>query len=123
MNLWLRLIPLGLIVWNSYAIDWLISLEKTDCQCSDDWRRTFMKYYYFLVVINALLIIIGTRLPKPYINFMFSLTAVFVAVALSYIYKLRDTECKCSEARQRKLIYIFSIIQAIMILLLLGRLN
>jgi hypothetical protein len=123
MDLWLRLIPLGLIVWNSYAIDWLIRLEKDDCQCSADWRRTFMKYYYFLVVINALLVVIGTRLPKSYIKFMLGLTAFFIGVALSYIYKLRDTGCDCSKSVQRNMIYIFSILQAIMILFLLVRLN
>lgn len=123
MDLWLRLISLGLIIWNSYALDWLIRLEKDGCQCSADWRRTFMKYYYFVVLINALLVIIGTRLPKSYINFMFGLSVLFIMSALTYIYKLRQTSCDCSESRQRNLIYTFSILQAMMIPFLLFRLN
>lgn len=123
MDMWLRLISLGLIIWNSYAVDWLVRLEKDHCECSVDWRRTFMKYYYLLVVLNALLVMIGTRLPKSYINFMFSLSGVFIAVALSYIYKLRALGCDCSKSRQRNLIYIFAILQAIMLMFLLVRLH
>lgn len=118
-----RLIFLGMIVWNSYAIDWLIRLEKDDCECSADWRRTFMKYYYFLVLINAALVLIGTRLSKAYIKVMIGLSMFFVATALSYIYKLRDIGCDCSKSRQRNMIYIFAILQAIVLPFLLTALH
>jgi hypothetical protein len=114
-----RLVPLGLIFLNSYAIAWLTSLEKTDCECSVDWRRTFMKYYYFVVLINAVLALIGTRLPVSYVRFMAGLSAVFIVSAISYIYKLRDIGCDCSKSPQRTMIYLVAIAQAILLLVAL----
>lgn len=115
-----RLVPLGLIFLNSYAIAWLTRLEQTDCECSVDWRRTFMKYYYFVVLFNCVLALIGTRLSVAYIRFMAGLSAFFIMSALSYIYKLRQTSCDCSKSPQRTTIYLVAIAQA---LLLLFRLN
>lgn len=123
MELWIRLFALVMLLWNSYALDWLVRLDKNNCECSVDWRRTFMKYYYFVVLLNSVLVLVGTRLPVWYINMTVGLSIVFIAFALSYIYKLRATECDCSKSRQRNLIYTFSILQALALPFLLFRLH
>lgn len=123
MDPWLRLFVVPLILWNSYALDWLVRLEKNDCECSTDWRRTFMKYYYVLVLLNAVLVLVGTRLSVSYVNFMVGISFLFILSALSYIYKLRDTGCDCSKSRQRNLIYVFSVLQALLLPFLLFRLD
>ena len=36
------------IIFNLFVYNYVLNLERTNCDCSSDWRRDFIKYYYWL---------------------------------------------------------------------------
>lgn len=111
------------------ALFWIDKLEKTKCECSDNWERQYMKgYLYFIisfVAINILLTIILRMNIYTIINNIFGKIVLFVVIYLlifaglsytvitiDYITKLKNIDCKCSEDMKREVTYIFQIVIA-----------
>ena len=108
------------------ALFWIDKLEKTNCACSDNWERQYMKgYLYFIIAfvfINIILTIILRMNIYTIINNIFGKIVLFVVIYLlifaglsytvitiDYITKLKNMDCKCSEDIKREVTYIFQI--------------
>ena len=82
------------------VLTYVFKLEETSCDCSKDWRRDYIKWYFIFIFLYVVITtLIGFR-PKP----RSLLTAILSILLLVQIYALftyiRDlkgeTECKCA---------------------------
>jgi hypothetical protein len=80
------------------AIHWLQKLSDT-CECSADWRRTYLFYYYYLAI---LLNILAVKYNNPYLlGLMLALTTAAAAITLSYLVDLRKKQCRCIASNEK----------------------
>ena len=106
---------------NAYILNYLLNLEKSECECSDNWQRDYIKYYSVVAITVASILILlmasGLRLPRVLNNLLsvvsyllrfFTLINVFVLYNYSRNLVLKD--CKCSENTARTFMKYYSMI-------------
>jgi len=104
---------------------WIVKLEKTGCECSKDWRRSFIQFFVVfnmlvLVASIVLLFVKGVTIidAVPVIAFCSSIfTACFVVFAIQYVHRLKSEKCVCSEDTRRNVMYIWAITQGILMII------
>lgn len=102
-------------------------LEKTGCACSEHPYRNFIKKYcIFAIVFLAVImfvptsaiamlgpvgasVVIGSKILFGII------TVVFYVMAIIYVRYLMKEKCKCSEDMRREVLYIWAILEIIII--------
>lgn len=103
-------------------------LEKTGCACSEHPYRKFIKGYSIFAIIFLVVTmvfppataakVLGTTVGKVYglltIPYYIA-TIVFFVMALMYVRYLMREKCKCSEDVRREILYIWSILEIIII--------
>ena len=127
------------IVFHLFVYNYVLNLERTRCDCSDNWQREFIKYYSLVaLVISASLFITGlsgsnVRLPIVFSS-LFSLFGLINAFVIFYTKNPMDagSACDCSGGRVRTAIHylsalrviltLFALLSAIFFLLFLRRL-
>lgn len=103
-------------------------LEQIQCQCSVHPYRTYIKNYIVFAVIFLLFTMFitpammarwfGMSFAAVFLvaEIMFTLgTFVFLIYALQYVRYLMREKCKCSEDVRREVLYVWSILQIILI--------
>lgn len=112
------------ILFGLSIIYWLDNLEKKNCKCSDDIRKSYIKNWWIILMIwNT--IVFGNELINVDFrkNAVFNVMAfivgiinlIFVFVSLIYIINLRKIKCKCSDAFGRDLLYAYDIITIVLL--------
>lgn len=109
----------------AFVLGWAVKLEKKKCACSKDWRLEYMKYFAIAVIVFQFVILANQRqlimAGAPIIGLA---TLVFIGATISYIVNQRRKGCECSRSNERMAIFVFAVIQAIMVgLLVLKRLK
>lgn len=101
-------------IWG-YIVHYLLKLEKIGCECSKDWKRTFVMYYIILILVFFVIQMISLLAYKaihPIITtIMFLGNIFFVVIVFKYIHELKNEKCKCSEDQARDLLEIINYIQ------------
>ena len=129
------------IVFHLFVYNYVINLEKIECDCSKHWYRDFVKYYSLVaIVITASLFITGLsgsggRLPIILAG-LFSLFGLINAFILFfYTKKLMDCDsrCECSKGMVRTgihylsafrvLLTLFTLLTSLFLLIFLKRIN
>ncbi len=123
------------ITINALALQWIYKLEQTNCKCSEDFKRDFMKYYIWIYFANIIFIFVSFISAALYviligkksssiilsiltgiyniIKFIFPILSIInVIFSIMYIYNLKQIDCKCSEDIRREVYYIWNIISA-----------
>lgn len=103
-----------LIMLYVFVYIYIDKLEKTGCECSDEWRRYFIKYSSVILVINLLLRAFNIDISNIHniLGMLFSIFfLVFLIVVLTYIHDLKKKKCECSESDTRNVLQVVSIIQ------------
>jgi hypothetical protein len=112
---------LFVVIFNVILLTYVVTLENKKCECSQSWKRDYIKYYtgtvasIFTLIILGL--VLGIRLPnnKP-LSIIFMLT-LFVAT-LVQVYALftysqdlncRRESCPCTEGWKRDFMYFYGI--------------
>ena len=104
------------IVLNIIYLHYVYNLEVSECGCSEDWKRTFIKYYSGLMILQLILMVVFMN--KTSLAFsMIIRTLVFITTILSlvqlyalfmYTRVLKNKNCECSESWQREFMYYWS---------------
>lgn len=100
----------------AFILGWTVKLEKSKCGCSKDWRREYMKY--FAAATIAFQFVILAKQPQLMMGLapiMGLATLVFVGATISYIVDQRRKQCECSRSNARLVIFVFAVIQAVII--------
>jgi hypothetical protein len=111
--------PVINIAFYGFAFAWIRTMEKTHCSCSQDWRREYMKYFFlaaiglqFLIMAKGVESLHNYRVPLG----IASITYLFVS--LSYIMDLKTHSCQCSKSLERSILFWYSIIQVMSMIIL-----
>jgi hypothetical protein len=120
---------IGLII-NVYAVIWIYKLETIDCKCSNSWMRMYIKFFLH-VIIPVMVIQILTNIylysnnmsQNDITNEMFNLYKMIVGlvnilgfinvvISIIFINRLKEMNCECSEDVQREVYFIYNIVLA-----------
>jgi len=104
-------------------INYLFHLESKGCECAMDYKRTYILSY---LVINTIFVILSlfTNVLKYTANnklgsFLLSAYSVGgilnIAFIIEYVNMLKAKKCDCSESVYRDLLYVFAIIDALVL--------
>lgn len=110
---------------NALIINYVYTLEKNKCECSQGWKRKYIKYFAIITIIIVTMNNIIKRLPKSIlipISTLYSIGGlVNIYVLFSYSNFMIKNTCKCSDSWERKFIYYYSIfVISLYILLIFG---
>ena len=119
------------VLINWVTISWIQKLDRTKCECSEDWKKSGLEYWAyfstFMSIITFMLNILfyfvyNTQFKhNRYLLGMLSVFSFMNTVGtLLYINNLKSIDCKCSEDMKREILYIFNWIKvAFMIIALI----
>ena len=121
----MTLIAALFIVFYTYILKYINDLNVQKCECSENWKRDFIKYFSMaaigVIVLLLVLLFINrlATLPRALITLSNVLRGVYViafivflGVLFSYTRNLSNCEtgCKCSEDKMRTIMQYFSAI-------------
>ena len=113
------------IVFYSYILKYVNNLSVQKCECSENWKRDFIKYFSMVAIgvlsVSLVLVFIKRLASLPsalitlsnvLIRVYFVAFIVFLGVLFSYTRNLSNCEtgCKCSEDKMRTVMQYFSAI-------------
>lgn len=119
------------LVINVNAILWVYKLEAIpECKCSDNWMRTYVKYY-LLVVIPFMIVMLLIQLylytaglgHNDITSSLYTMFRMFyglvnfvgfinIIITIIFINRLKEMNCECSEDVRREIYFIYNIILA-----------
>jgi len=121
------------IVLYFITFSWIIMMEKGHCECSNNWKRTFIKVYIISMICFIFITCIFylaqymnyfTELTSKYENILnilkyFVLVAeiIFVAIVFIYIRDLIKNKCSCSESLNRDITLVYSTVDGVIMIL------
>jgi hypothetical protein len=119
------------LIINVNAILWVYKLEAIpECKCSDNWMRTYVKYY-LLVVIPFMIVMLLIQLylytaglgHNDITSSLYTMFRMFyglvnfvgfinIIITIIFINRLKEMNCECSEDVRREIYFIYNIILA-----------
>lgn len=107
---------------NYLFYNYVSKLEKSECACSENWKRDFIKYYslFVLVYIGVLMALVfgsiftknmlDVKLIGPIAMLIQILGFVYLYCLYTYSRELIDGNCECSDMYERKLMYDYTMV-------------
>ena len=113
------------IVLYFLTFSWIIMMEKENCKCSADWKRTYIKYYLlsmiiFIIILFVHMLVFNNMYENifEYVKYVFLLSElVFITIVFIYIRDLIKKRCECSNSIARDITLIYTITDGIIIIL------
>ena len=111
------------LLLQGFIINYLFQLEKTGCECAMDYKRTYILSYLVINMVFVVLSMFSNILKYTSNNkvgsFLLSLYSVGgllnIAFIIEYVNMLKAKKCNCSESVYRDLMYVFAIIDALVL--------
>ena len=127
------------IIININALVWLNKLETIKCECSGHWMREYIKYYLYVAIpvfiihliinlyafaANDYRVLLSDNNPvmtiyEGFVGIVSLFGFVNIFIAIIFINKLKEINCECSEDIKREVYWIYNIILASIILLVI----
>ena len=109
-------LPVVNIIFFYLALNWIRRLEKTDCKCSIDWRRTYMKWFYIASILFQGAILLKNRTLIKYLAVPVSMASIgYLYVTLTYVHKLIAESCDCTSGQHRTVLFWLALGQAFLL--------
>jgi hypothetical protein len=107
-------------------INWIDKIEKNKCKCSENYKRDYIKYgWYFVIIITIISLIINIInhifkniiIDYDLLKLIYSLIFTYIIIlTILYIYDLKTKKCICSESYSREIAFYYSIMELILYL-------
>ena len=102
-------------------LNFVLKLERKQCECSRDIRRDIIKHYSVVLIALSLLMVFVPKNAPLLVNYVLPLAGllnlVYIGVVVSYVHNLVNKKCECSGTWGRDVMYYYSLlILAIMLL-------
>lgn len=111
------------IIYATYIHHYVVRLERIGCDCAMDYRRVYIQWYTFALIIfgiiNIALRCIGGDAGLAVISVILSpvilvATVIYICFVIQYVNRLRREKCHCSEGMTRAILYLVTIIYVIL---------
>lgn len=102
------------IAFYGMALSWIVKLQDKECECSADWRREYMKYFFmFMIIAQALLLSGAAKGVLHMIAFPMGIAFLgYVYVMITYVSDLRAKQCGCADGTEASILYWMAVVQA-----------
>jgi hypothetical protein len=108
--------PLVNTILFASAAGWIMSLEKQKCECSKNWRRDFLKWFFLASVLFQVAILFKNKMLIKYLAGPIAVASVaYLYVTLTYIHKLMIDGCDCTSGRHRTIMFWIALGQAFLL--------
>mgnify|MGYP000103134791 CR=1 FL=1 len=125
MNIEIVIITALNFLFYALIIRYLLRLEEIGCECAMTFKR---KYILYFTSVNLILMLLSLTNVMDNFRKNKDLYGVFIMVysmssllnifyTIQYVNELKEMNCDCSESYYREMMYIFAIIDAIMVFL------
>jgi len=109
------------LVIQGIFLNFVLKLERKQCECSRDIRRDIIKHYSVVLIALSLLMVFVPKKAPLLVNYVLPLAGllnlVYIGVVVSYVHNLVNKKCECSGTWGRDVMYYYSLlILAIMLL-------
>ena len=105
--------PLINIFFYGLALSWVLNLQTKECECSANWRRDYLKYYFMAVILfQAMLLMHNKDLTKMLAGPIGIASLFYLYVTITYVRDLERKDCACTSGHQRTILYWMAVIQA-----------
>jgi len=115
-NLFFNVSPLISIVISGFLYYYVVTLESmTNCECSKDPRRDYIKYFFAFVILYSLFVILTGRYIKNELFIILYSAALLIQIYSLYTY-VRDLEknnCECAQGNIHEFAKYYSIFQVV----------
>ena len=109
-------LPIVNIIFFYLALNWIWKLEKSDCKCSVNWRRTYMKWFYIASILFQAAILIKNRTIIKYLAVPISMASIgYLYVTLTYVHNLMSESCDCTSGQHRTVLFWLALGQAFLL--------
>jgi hypothetical protein len=109
------------LVIQGIFLNFVLKLERKQCECSRDIRRDIIKHYSVVLIALSLLMIVVPKKSPLLVNYVLPLTGllnlVYIGVVVSYVHNLVNKKCECSGTWGRDIMYYYSLLILAVILL------
>jgi|LakMenEpi03Aug12_release.lakeMendotaPanAssembly.Ray.scaffolds.fasta_scaffold634134_1 hypothetical protein len=112
-----------LLIW-LVIYKYIYDLESY-CDCSNNWKRDFVKICLFIFILNIIIRLINPKSMYKIINNIYLLilililNIVFIIVSWIYIEELKDNNCVCSDNELRLFFEITNYLRFSIILIII----
>ena len=109
------------LVIQGIFLNFVLKLERKQCECSRDIRRDIIKHYSVVLIALSLLMVFVPKRAPLLVNYVLPLAGllnlVYIGLVVSYVHNLVNKKCECSGTWGRDVMYYYSLlILAIMLL-------
>jgi len=108
------------ILFNYMLYAYLERLENISCKCSDDMRKNVIKT---IIIVNYVLIfgvLFYGKVPVTTAVFSSIMSLVFAVYTFTYLYRLKNEKCDCSDSMIRDVYYYYYFITFLLIAVVLS---
>jgi hypothetical protein len=116
------------VLINWAMISWIQKLDKTQCECSKDWKKSGLEHWaYFALFMGVLTFILNIffffaygesfKYNRYFTGLLSILSFMNTIATLLYIYNLKSIDCKCSEDMKREILYIYNWLRVILMII------
>lgn len=118
MDMLSRVLSVFMIVVYIIFLTYLFKLEKIGCECAMDWRRYYIMIFFVLnVILMSLTLTLGHYATYQYQLVMGVLNILNIIFMIQYTHRLKVEKCECSASETREIMYYYSVISAIILVL------
>jgi hypothetical protein len=109
-------LPIVNIIFFYLALNWIQRLEKTNCVCSVDWRRTYMKWFYIASILFQVALLTNSRTLLKFLAVPISAASIgYLYVTLTYVHRLIASSCDCTSGQHRTILFWLALGQAFLL--------
>ena len=115
---------------NILIFNYVYKLEKITCECSENWKRDYIKYYSLITIIiitfAAIIKVSNISYPEGLVRFLSTLYSIFGLINIYALFTYSQTivieHCDCTKSWERTFIYYYSMIMLVLYLLMISSL-
>jgi predicted neutral ceramidase superfamily lipid hydrolase len=100
-------------------LNFVLKMERNNCECSADVRRDIIKYYSVFMVISSLLVLVFKSKCNVMCSLITLLNVVYAGIIVSYIFKLRKENCECAKTWGSNVMYYWALLVCLALLVIL----
>jgi len=113
---------------NLLIVNYVLKLEKITCECSEDWRRDYIKYYSLITIVGIVVFTIvyvgNVTYSSQLFQFLSTVFSIFgfvnVYALFTYSQNIVINKCVCSKSWERTFIYYYSMVLIVLYLLMIS---
>lgn len=118
MDILSRVLSVFMIVVYIIFLQYLFKLERIGCECAMDWRRHYIIFFFILnVIVMSFTLTMGPYATYPVQLVLSLLNILNIVFMVQYTHRLKVEKCECSASQTREIMYYYSIISAVILVL------